>query len=254
MEKSATGRIEAGFRRFWTRLGTALESILSSRNSVDAHARRIVPVIERVIEENVRNRDGVMLAPDIIEVRFDYETFAGFDDKHRAFLSRELASNINEYVHNRRYTVDRTVQVRLRSDPFTKTVKAAAAFSSDSSGAVESPKAVSMQRPGAKALRTLRFISPAGSMELCTELTHGESAAGLGRSRDNALIVNDSSVSNFHAALSLSAEGEVLIADLGSSNGTSVNGVLIERGRRKPVRSGDRIRFGDVDFVIEFEG
>lgn len=252
--KSAAGRIEAGFRRFWARLGTALEPILGSPASASAQVARIIPVVEKVIDETIRRRNGVNIAPDIIEVRLAYETFARFDDKQRAFLVRELTSNLTEYIHNRRYSLDRSLQVRLRSDPFIKTPKAIASFSPDADDrAFKSPKGASSASNTTRRRIILKFISPGQTTELRAELLTEAGAAGLGRSRDNALILNDASVSNFHAVFSLGTEGAVLIADLGSSNGTVVNGVPVEPGRRKPVSNGDRIRCGDIEFTIHFD-
>ncbi|HMB29453.1 MAG TPA: FHA domain-containing protein, partial [Blastocatellia bacterium] len=66
----------------------------------------------------------------------------------------------------------------------------------------------------------------------------------------NALIIDDSMVSNFHAALTLSANGDLLLADRASSNGTYVNGVALETGGRIIVRDGDRLKFGDVEATL----
>jgi hypothetical protein len=69
----------------------------------------------------------------------------------------------------------------------------------------------------------------------------------IGRNRDCDLCLTDLSVSRRHAQLMRREDGWIL-SDLGSHNGTRLNGWLV----REPVRlsEGDRIDFGSVAFVI----
>ncbi len=64
----------------------------------------------------------------------------------------------------------------------------------------------------------------------------------IGRTPDNALVLDDGSVSRRHAALRYGAEGWSL-TDTGSTNGTFVNGVRV---REAVLRDGDRVRIGGV--------
>ena len=69
----------------------------------------------------------------------------------------------------------------------------------------------------------------------------------IGRARDCDLCLTDLSVSRMHALLLRREEGWVL-TDLGSHNGTRLNGWLV----REPVkvRAGDRVDFGSMAFII----
>ncbi|HJQ32358.1 MAG TPA: FtsK/SpoIIIE domain-containing protein [Pyrinomonadaceae bacterium] len=67
----------------------------------------------------------------------------------------------------------------------------------------------------------------------------------VGREADCCrVLVEVDVVSRRHAALEVSASGEVTVVDLASSNGTHVNG---ERVNRRTLSDGDRIRFGPLD-------
>jgi FHA domain-containing protein/uncharacterized protein DUF1707 len=72
----------------------------------------------------------------------------------------------------------------------------------------------------------------------------------IGRTRDCDLCLTDLSVSRMHALLVRREEGWVL-SDLGSHNGTRLNGWLV----REPVqvRAGDRVEFGSTAFIIQGE-
>ena len=55
-------------------------------------------------------------------------------------------------------------------------------------------------------------------------------------------------VSRLHCRLTTSAEGALEVVDLGSTNGTFVNG---RRVRRSPLVHGDRLKVGRVELTVE---
>jgi FHA domain/Domain of unknown function (DUF1707) len=69
----------------------------------------------------------------------------------------------------------------------------------------------------------------------------------IGRTRDCDLCLTDLSVSRTHALL-VRREGGWVLSDLGSHNGTRLNGWLIREPVR--VRAGDRIDFGSMAFIL----
>jgi len=70
----------------------------------------------------------------------------------------------------------------------------------------------------------------------------------IGRNRDCDLCLTDLSVSRTHALLIRREDGWVL-SDLGSHNGTRLNGWLVREAVR--VRAGDRVEFGSMAFIIQ---
>ncbi|WP_039826655.1 FHA domain-containing protein [Nocardia testacea] len=69
----------------------------------------------------------------------------------------------------------------------------------------------------------------------------------IGRTSDNQIVVNDPLASRKHARLVAGAEG-LAIEDLGSANGTFVNGV---RQQRTVLRERDIITIGNIDFEVQ---
>lgn len=67
--------------------------------------------------------------------------------------------------------------------------------------------------------------------------------ATVGRVATCGLLVEHSSVSKQHARLER-AEGGLVVEDLGSTNGTFVNGQRVAAGVKQPVRPDDAVRFG----------
>jgi anti-anti-sigma factor len=66
----------------------------------------------------------------------------------------------------------------------------------------------------------------------------------IGRQRDCQLRLGSPMVSKFHAAIER-RDGRIVLADLGSTNGTVLNGRLL-RGNEADVHDGDRIQVGPV--------
>lgn len=75
----------------------------------------------------------------------------------------------------------------------------------------------------------------------------GQQTFTIGRSPDCDLAIPDKTVSRQHAELR-QADGEWVLADLGSTNGTRVNGW--RAGTGFAIRPGDRVAFGRAVFLI----
>lgn len=69
----------------------------------------------------------------------------------------------------------------------------------------------------------------------------------IGRARDNTLHVDDSRVSRYHGRLQ-ARRGALVYTDLGSTNGTRVNGLAVDE---IALGLGDRIELGDTVLVVE---
>lgn len=75
-----------------------------------------------------------------------------------------------------------------------------------------------------------------------------ESTISIGRASDCTIPIKDRYLSRRHAEI-ISANGSWVLKDLGSANGTYLNGNRVERD--SPLRPGDRIRLGDTEIVFE---
>ena len=91
--------------------------------------------------------------------------------------------------------------------------------------------------PGSTGLRAGTEFAVAGEMR-------------VGRDDDNSIVLGDASVSGVHASIARTAGGWRLM-DLGSTNGTTIDGRQID-GRGGVLRGGERVGFGVVQ--LRFEG
>lgn len=81
-------------------------------------------------------------------------------------------------------------------------------------------------------------------------LVVGAGGATLGRSRSCDIVVDDANVSRRHAEVRPRG-GSWTIADLGSTNGVTVNGVRVERPQT--LKPGDRVELGTTVLTFELE-
>lgn len=93
-------------------------------------------------------------------------------------------------------------------------------------------------------------ISLADGTQLDHELT--EEAVTVGRGSDNTLAIDDASVSSHHARIEpAGGGGGYTLTDLGSTNGTRLNGSSLNADESRVLNAGDKIRFGKIDAVYD---
>lgn len=90
----------------------------------------------------------------------------------------------------------------------------------------------------------LRVVERAGT-ERIVEIDG--SPLTIGRAHDNGLVVDDGRVSRHHARLQ-ARRGALVFTDLGSTNGSRVNGLAVDE---IVLGLGDRIELGDTTLVVE---
>ena len=76
-----------------------------------------------------------------------------------------------------------------------------------------------------------------------------EQPASIGRAQSNAIVLADAGVSSRHAQLQWKA-GALYLSDVGSTNGTWVNGDRLAPDAARKLSVGDRVRFGKLDYVL----
>jgi pSer/pThr/pTyr-binding forkhead associated (FHA) protein len=69
----------------------------------------------------------------------------------------------------------------------------------------------------------------------------------IGRAAWADFVVDAKLISRLHCRLTAGADGRLEVEDLGSTNGTFVNGARITRGR---LAVGDRLRVGGIELLV----
>jgi pSer/pThr/pTyr-binding forkhead associated (FHA) protein len=111
------------------------------------------------------------------------------------------------------------------------------------------PPAPAPMQPGRRATKAPkgRGGNPARLVVLEPKQRRGTTFAiapevGIGREADNTIVITDDEYISGHHARVFTAEGSVIVDDLGSRNGTHLNGARLTQPHT--VRTGDRIQVG----------
>ena len=116
----------------------------------------------------------------------------------------------------------------------------------EGAGGVEAPRAARKEHaipPGAVILVTNGFYE---GLEVCVD--RDWLVVGRGRSAD--LMLAEPTISRSHAAIGFDAEG-FFVQDLGSTNGTTVNG---GKAQRTLLKDGDIIQMGKLTLGVTLPG
>jgi hypothetical protein len=258
-ETDISSRLEFFARRLFERIGAAIDFALRRGGGFEGGARAdvasLAPLIERAIENELKSEDSRILAPNLIELRYDYETYTRMGASRREFLQRELDANLYEYIYNRRYATKGDVQVRIAYDAFTRGLEIKTGFGKPIPAVISQNAPAEAAAPSEAKSESFEVVlqidgASRNPWSRRARVASGAEPAGIGRNSANAIIIDNSTVSNFHAALTVLANGNLILADRGGSNGTYVNDVALESGGRCVVRNGDRLKFGDVEAIL----
>ena len=209
-------------------LGRKLLQVVDSERDVDAQGRRVVP-----------NSYLIQLSPE------DREGFADVEPT----LLQELTVALREYISQEGYHVEGKARVALRTNPDLRCGK----FEVDCRNItpeVAIPEAPAETPAPLLTVVPSAFDRPPAVLSLPNgqriELHEGHYI--LGRHLENDIVLNDTNVSRKHAEF-VCAAGEVVVRDLGSTNGTKVNGVLITG--EQLLQHGDVVNFGTAQVRFE---
>lgn len=215
-----------GLQQFEERLERLVEGTLTKPFRSNLQPIEIGRRLTR--EMDLHRRVGVrgLIAPNVFTVTLapaDVERFSNFIDA----LSRELADAAREHAKAEGYSFLGPVEVqvyegtRLRTGRFTITTEL-------------------RESPDGQVIAELVLADG-------TRVQVGNEPVVIGRLPECDLVVADSNVSRRHAELKRAGDG-INIVDLGSTNGTRVNGQPVREHR---LADGDKITVGSTSIVFE---
>ena len=248
-----TNRVEFFIRRFFERVGGVIDFALRRTAVPRTDLAALIPHLEQAVDDNLKHEGARIIAPNLIELRYDYETYTRMGAPRREFLERELTQNIYEYIYNRRYETLSQVQVKIAYDAFTRGLEVRVESGESKAAVLDSPQFNREMPAAVEKTCEVTLRNPASKWQARATVKTNSDAVGIGRNIANAILLDDATVSNFHAAFVLRSDGSLELADRNSANGTSINGVQLDPGDRKIVRDGDRLQFGDVELKLELK-
>ena len=194
--------------------------------------------LERAMLDGRVTSVGTSLAPNLYEVRLhpdDAAAFAGWDEA----LSREMEIWLAELAFTRGLSTVGPIQVRLVEDASVsrRSVRADGRFAG---GAAPARTSLPPDRGLPGPLRLLPIAPGVPRAVLRSRMVT------VGRAEDNDLVLADPEVSRHHARLEPDGESWRAV-DLGSTNGTWINGVRLNAAT---IAAGDEVAFGGVRYTV----
>jgi predicted component of type VI protein secretion system len=253
------------FRSLESKIAGLVEGTFSRAFRSEVRPVEIARKLAREMEEHqshsvsrvyVPNEYAVYLSPE------DRERFEGFERE----LRDELAGYLLEHARRERFALMSKPSIEFRTDDRLRLgefgIQARLVEPSEHPAHPGRPEVVQgdaghtmiysaaerLQEPleqRAKARDARALLVMEGK-----RLVVGASGATLGRSRSCDVVVDDANVSRQHAEVRPRGGGW-FVADLGSTNGVSVNGTRIEQAHA--LRPGDRIELGTTVLTFELD-
>ena len=252
-------RAESTARRVLERLGAKLDRKLETQVSGALSHRAVGDLatrVEQAVESSLLpDKNGLKrVAANRLEVLLTYEESSEVTDQYLEALAGELTTTAQEYVQNRRYETTAPVRLEVRRDLFAKSSTIRATFDPEPEAMTKEGPAPAQPAPGpgskqGPAAKTVRVSLPDGK-DCQLELKISEGPKSIGRTAGNALRIDHESVSRVHCSVSLRSSGEIVVSDLGSANGTSVNRQPLGSTEARSLSVGDVITVGDVDLTV----
>jgi hypothetical protein len=206
--------------------------------------------LERAMESQQTISVGRVLVPNLYRAFLNPEDFAAFAPL-RANLEREMANYLVELARERGFSMVEHPRVELAADPAVSKRQIQVVAEMQESAPVGPggghTQVISIdggqqarQRAQPKAFLVLHTDQGEHTIPLESTMVN------LGRGLNNDIILEDSRVSRHHAQVRYKAR-RFWVSDMGSTNGTFVNGEAIGE---QPLRDRDIISLGGLELIF----
>jgi hypothetical protein len=219
---------------------------------------QLIERMKRLIDERVRDegRKG-RIAPHHLKLKVEWGTHSEAPPEIIKELEHEILAAAIDHVNDHRYRTMATMKVETEVDIFTTGISVDPSFGEfeeELRQADEAKRAAQLEVPHVSPFEKIPDVNLVARITIRDDVHEvplafkpGGKRLSVGRVADNELELNDASVSKIHAALTMNAQGTLLVADTGSTNGTYINGRRISYGEARQIEDGDVVGFGDVE-------
>ena len=219
---------------------------------------KLIERMKKLIDERVRDEGNRgRIAPHHLLLKVEWGTHSEAPPEILHDLKNEVLAAAIDHINDHRYRTLAPVTVDTEVDIFTTGISVDPTFGEfeddlrrqdEEKRAAKAGLPIPNAAPPMPDIQVLaRITQQNGTREVALVFKPGGKRLNVGRASDNELSLNHVSVSKIHAALLMTGEGTLLVADTGSTNGTYINGRRIAYGESRVIEDGDVIGFGDVE-------
>lgn len=202
--------------------------------------------LQQELDTRADNVAGQMVVPNAFVIELSQTDHDRLSPYFGTLIS-ELTQLANNYISEQRYRISHRVEISFNLDPAFETgvfrIKSASQPPTNSVPPASNQSAINSQIPvaamGATEIPRLTDISG-------KEFPLTKSVTNIGRGVDADIQIADSGASRLHCAIVLGSI--VLVRDLGSTNGTTVDGQRITEAK---LQDGSIIKLGNTTFTYK---
>ena len=218
---------------------------------------KLIDRMKRLIDERVRKDGNSKIAPHHLVLKVEWGTHSEAPSEILEDLKTEIFAAAIDHINDHRYRTLAPLKVEAEVDIFTSGISVDPNFGEFEEALRKADEEKRVQQldiaipSAAPPMPDIEVIARINvrddSKQVPLIFKPGGRRLNVGRASDNDLTLNDASVSKIHAALLMTSEGTILVADTGSTNGTFINGRRIAYGESRQIEEGDVLGFGDVE-------
>ena len=273
MSENANQKKATGFSVDWlvkgslTKVGDIVDRLTGRglKKASNLATSELTERLKRIFDTEARvGPDGRKYVPHNIRLKMQWDKFAADSDSALTKLENELLLAAVDHINDKHYFTHAPLSIQVKPDYFTSGVMLQAGFEK-LDGEEDADIAQHITVEGLKAddlipaetvprlaeTVSLKFIVNGKEVDRAFEFNEGQRFS-VGRTKENAIQIDDQSISKAHATLMLNKEGKIVVADTGSTNGTFVNATRIPYGKAAELRATDKLMFGVIAVDVSF--
>lgn len=261
--------VEWFLRGALTRLGDKLDG-LTGRKAAPASSLATSQLVERLKllldSKAMEMPEKGWVIPHDIKIKVQWDKFSTGENDTLEALQKELTAAVIDHINDRLYYTLAPVDLQVVSDYFIDGIQIIASFKGAEEHGGGEKINISLPSSQERDPTPADIIPPEGAAAVLKALIdpHGEKKivefeippggrVSIGRTGGNALVIDDASVSKFHASLNIDKNGDISIADTGSTNGTFIGSERMAYGKAVKLMPTDIVKLGSVEVSFGIE-
>ncbi|MBP7476495.1 MAG: FHA domain-containing protein, partial [Pyrinomonadaceae bacterium] len=230
-----------------TKIGDTLDAITGRRwvPSSTLATSELIERMKRLLDSEAKEVAGKgLVAPHNIKLKMQWDKFSTDSEGALENLRNELLAAAADHINDSLYYTYAPLHVEVKPDYFTEGVKLYVGFdifADDETDAEMNLTIAGVQfqpsylpkeitQASSRSNYLFRFTVNGQEREKRFEFKAGRRVS-VGRTPNNDLAIDHTSVSKIHASLMVDGDGNLTVADTGSTNGTFINGERMAYGK-----------------------
>lgn len=258
------------FRGALARIGDTVDKFTGRRwtPSSSLATSELVERVKRLLDSEAKQIPGKgTIVPHNIKLKVQWDKFSTDSEDALEKLEHELLTAAADHINDNLYYTKEPLRIEVKPDYFTEGVKLFVSFdtlidddheaqlnvtipSIDVKGVKAAAVTALPAQPPQRPVFIARFELNGSRRDRRIEFPES-GRISVGRTAANDLTIDDPSISKIHASAVFDKNGQLSIADTGSTNGTFINGERIPYGKALAVSGGDKVKFGTVEVIFE---